>query len=143
MVANFWQASPHGSEMISTLVPGLAVSNLATIDFSVSVRSGLVITSTSLSVVSASAVPAIMVAKRAAVISLFIMSVSPSFGSLISCCGSHRRFDVAPQRLGSLEADMEAYGPRIDAKGMRGIRLCLLLKHDLARYDQAFMSAPA
>ena len=38
---------------------------------------------------------------------------------------------------------MEAYGPWIDAEGMCGIRLCLLLKHHLARYDQAFMSTPA
>ncbi len=34
---------------------------------------------------------------------------------------------------------METYGPRMDAEGMRGIRLCLLLQHDLARYDQAFV----
>ena len=45
--------------MISTLVPGLAASNFLTIAFSVSVRSGLVITSTSFRVVSASALPAI------------------------------------------------------------------------------------
>ncbi|MNV87976.1 hypothetical protein D3C71_1821420 [compost metagenome] len=72
MVANFWNASPQGSEMISTVVPGLAASNLATIDFSVSVRSGLVMTSTSFSLVSASALPAIRVASRVAVISFLI-----------------------------------------------------------------------
>ena len=38
---------------------------------------------------------------------------------------------------------METYGSRMDAEGMCGIRLCLLLKHHLARYDQAFMSTPA
>src|SRR5688572_4144281 len=38
---------------------------------------------------------------------------------------------------------MEAYGPLVDAEGMRGIGLCLLLKHDLARYDQAFVATPA
>ncbi len=38
---------------------------------------------------------------------------------------------------------METYGPRVNTKGMRGIRLCLLLQHDLARYDQAFVPAPA
>src|SRR5689334_6590010 len=38
---------------------------------------------------------------------------------------------------------MEAYGSRMDAKGLCGIRLCLLLQHHLARYDQAFMSTPA
>ncbi len=48
MVANFWKASLHGREMISTLVPGLAASNFETMPFSVSVRSGLVMTSTSL-----------------------------------------------------------------------------------------------
>ena len=78
MVANFWKASPQGSEMISTLVPGFSASNLPTIDFSVSVRSGLVITSTSFSVVSAMAVPAIMVANNVAVISFFIV-YSPLF----------------------------------------------------------------
>ena len=57
MVANFSNASPQGSEMISTLAPGLAASKVATISFSVSVRSGLVMTSTSFSVVSASADP--------------------------------------------------------------------------------------
>jgi hypothetical protein len=77
MVANFWKASPQGSEMISTFVPGLAASNFPTMDFSVSVRSGLVITSTSFSVVSASALVAISVVSRAAVKSLFM--VVPSF----------------------------------------------------------------
>jgi hypothetical protein len=79
MVANFWKASFQGSEMISTLVPGLAASNLPTMDFSVSVRSGLVMTSTNFSVVSASAVPAIRAVIMAATISFFIY-VSPSFG---------------------------------------------------------------
>ena len=55
MVANFSKAWPQGSEVISTWVPGLSFSNPATMLFSVSVRSGLVITSTSFSVVSAAA----------------------------------------------------------------------------------------
>ena len=70
MVANFSNASPQGSEMISTLVPGLAASNLPTIAFSVSVRSGLVITSTSFSV-SAVAPVARIAARAVAASSLF------------------------------------------------------------------------
>ena len=54
-MANFSKACPQGSEMISTFTPGLASSKVLTIYFRVSVRSGLVITSTSLSVVSARA----------------------------------------------------------------------------------------
>ena len=81
MVANFWKASLHGSEMISTLVPGLAASNFETMPFSVSVRSGLVMTSTSFKVVSASAVPVIRAVKIAAVTSFF-MSFSPFLSSV-------------------------------------------------------------
>src|SRR5690348_6162465 len=58
MVANFSKAWLQGSEVISTWVPGLASSKVLTICFRVSVRSGLVMTSTRLSVVSAAAGPA-------------------------------------------------------------------------------------
>ena len=77
IVANFWNASFQGSEMISTFVPGLAASNFPTSDFSVSVRSGLVMTSTSFSVVSAMALPAIIAANNAAVMSVFFIVLFP------------------------------------------------------------------
>ncbi|MNT14545.1 hypothetical protein D3C72_1495550 [compost metagenome] len=80
-MANFWKASLQGSEMISTLVPGLALSNFETMPFSVSVRSGLVMTSTSFKVVSASAVPVIRAVKIAAATSFF-MSFSPFLSSV-------------------------------------------------------------
>ncbi|SCM76993.1 hypothetical protein KL86PLE_40799 [uncultured Pleomorphomonas sp.] len=73
MVANFSKAWFHGSEMISTLVPGLASSNVLTMPFSVSVRSGLVITSTSFSVVSARAVPAMSSVDSDAIANILFM----------------------------------------------------------------------
>jgi hypothetical protein len=101
------------------------------------VRSGLVITSTSFSVVSASAVPDIIAAKTAAVSSLFM--VVPPFGLwlLLSGLGSggDRRLQITPQGLGSFQADMETHGPRMYAEGMCRIGLGLLLQHDLTRHD--------
>ena len=38
---------------------------------------------------------------------------------------------------------METHGPRMDAEGHRGIGLGLLLQHDFAGHDQAFVAAPA
>ena len=146
MVANFWNASPQGSEMMSTLVPGLAASNLPTIDFSVSVRSGLVITSTSFSVVSASARARHQRGGECRDKKLFSLSFPSSlvcFRFLFVGGGGDRRLQVTPQRLGSLEADMEAHGPRMDAERHRGIGLGLLLQHDFAGHDQALMAAPA
>ena len=56
--------------------------------------------------------------------------------------GRYRRLQITPQRLGSLEADMETHGPRMDAERHRGIGLGLLLQHDLAGHDEAFVAAP-
>ena len=48
------------------------------------------------------------------------------------------RLDVLPQGLGSFETDMETYGPRVNTKGMRGIRLCLLLQHNFAKARELY-----
>src|ERR1700722_5921027 len=55
MVASFSKDGPQGSEVISTRTSGLASSKVLTMLLRVSVRSGLVITSTSFTVVAASA----------------------------------------------------------------------------------------
>ena len=146
MVANFSNASPQGSEMISTLVPGLAASNLPTIDFSVSVRSGLVMTSTSFSVVSASAVPAISTWRmRRDKKLLHVRSLPVLVAS--GLCHSDAAAIAASRSLHSASVPSRPTWRRTDRawmpKAMRGIGLRLLLQHDLAGHDQAFMPAPA
>src|SRR5258708_1033781 len=51
--------------------------------------------------------------------------------------------DVAPNRLGPLEADMQADRARIDVEIDGRVRPRGLDAHDLGRHDQALMSAPA
>ena len=132
--------------MISTLVPGLAASNLPTIAFSVSVRSGLVITSTSFSVVSASALVANSAARRCG----DKQSSSCPFPSSSGCfrsCHWKRQSIAASRSLHSASVPSRPTWRRTDRgltpKVVRGIGLGLLLQHDLAGHDQAFVAAPA
>src|ERR1700722_18070588 len=66
MVASFSKDGPQGREVISTRTSGLASSKVLTMLLRVSVRSGLVITSTSFKVVAASAEGDVLSAKAAA-----------------------------------------------------------------------------
>ena len=114
--------------MISTLMPGLASSKVLTIDFSVSVRSGLVITSTSLSVGVGAARLRRHQGGRGGGKKQFSDHGLP-FGFLLTwlrgptgtsapSCMPHHVIDrgcidglgdVGPEGLGPLEADMEAH----------------------------------
>ena len=51
--------------------------------------------------------------------------------------------EIGPERLGALEADMDANGARADAEGMGRVRPGLLLEHDLGRHHEALVAAPA
>src|SRR5258707_14416788 len=110
MVANFSNACPQGSEVISTWVPGLASSKVLTICFSVSVRSGLVMTSTRLSVVSAAAEPAISSAAMPARKHDFsLIRFLPSWVLGSACVEGLGQ--IRPQGVGALQAGIEADHP--------------------------------
>src|SRR6478735_1461793 len=99
MVANFSNAWLHGRDVISTFTPGLAASKLFTMPLSVSVRSGLVMTSVSFRVVWATALPAKVVASAVASSRRWIMVFPLSLSCLKRVRPLRRKVRLAHLRL--------------------------------------------
>src|SRR4029077_3842048 len=142
MVANFSKAWPHGREVISTCTPGLASSKVLTICFSVSVRSGLVMTSTRLRVVSARAGPGTSTAAKPAKrydfsLILFLPSLVLGF-ACVEGLGQ-----VGPQGFRGFQAGIQADHPFRHAEAQRMIGPARLNPRNPGGADQAFVPAPA
>src|ERR1700693_6309763 len=86
MVANFSNDGPQGSDVTSTRTSGLASSKVLTMALSVSVRSGLVITSTSFRVVAALALGSRLSPKAAKASHNAALMICAGSG----CCGNGR-----------------------------------------------------
>src|SRR5262245_31194064 len=108
-------------------------------------------TSTSWSLVSASAGPASRPAESAIEYSSFLTAILPSCFLACAVCacrpGASRALEtldeVGPQVLDLLQTDVESHGLRRDAEVAHRVRAARLLQAHLGGKHQAFMAAPA
>src|SRR4051794_12485221 len=141
MVASFSKACPQGSDVTSTFTPGFACSNLASRPFRNSVRGGLVITSVSLSVVSARAPPAASARPATAPSTKprIRAPLPPLVLLILSRCRREGTFQIGHEILHALEPDMQPHDARPDPEVLDRVRPRRLLQRDRGRHHQALV----